>query len=576
MAPRFDGVLSRCEKDILEILRIAGTQLCTVYLEMQKMFPQQETYSDGKPCDNSDDTVFPWCSLSKIVVAETLAIIINDLATSSDPENARFEPLRDAWEKPFLECFNDVSENKMLDLPGNPKIQELVVHYAGIPPLNHIIMAPDGTPLTSSDDFLTVARHLTKDTYGDLESHDRWKYSNGNTILIGLLIEAAAGRPLPEVVNKLVFEKLEMHSAYMGTQPDNPNVAIPHIVSAEGATPIDPPQTLSDPLCIAAMGVHSNTKDIATFFRSIVLALPDGPGETKAMRMAYLSKLWADTGYGEYCYYFPCGMLTYLDTTVPGAQSLNRWVSPDSESSNYILGYEPPEKNILVFYHGGTVNGFECCSYIIPKWRAFLIVQANTTGHVDATDHISRLILQSLFSLKPIHSECVDIPRMAEKGAKERAEFISELTKLESIPDNVTAIPSSHLVGTYTHERYRQAILISEREGKLWARWRGSQKADGQPTLSSEMQLLRVDERIVRLKVMHIQPNIDRFDAWRDLDFAVLRHGDQPVASLSRQDPNRKDHFITFHRSLESLPDIPRLHLDELFNMSLPAEYLGL
>src|SRR5579862_335288 len=262
MVPYFDGVLSRCEEDILKILRIAGTQLCTVYLGFQEISPQQGTYSDGKPCDNSDDTIFPWCSLSKIVVAETLAIIINELAISSDPENARFGPLRDSWEKPFVECFNDVSETKILDLPGNPKIQELVVHSTGTPPLNHIILAPDGMPLTSSEDFLTVARHLTKDTYGDLESHDRWDYSNGNAILIGLLIEAVAGRPLPEVVKKLVFENLSMHSAYMGTQPDNPNIEIPHIVSAEGATPINPPQILSDQLCLAPMGIHSNIKDI--------------------------------------------------------------------------------------------------------------------------------------------------------------------------------------------------------------------------------------------------------------------------------------------------------------------------
>ncbi|KAI9765973.1 MAG: hypothetical protein M1840_006980 [Geoglossum simile] len=429
MAPLYDGVLSRCEEGILEILGIAGTQLCTVHLEMTKATPQRKMYSGGQSWDISEDTVFPWCSLSKMAIVETLTIIINSLATSSKPENAKYQPLRDAWKAPFVECFNKVSGTRMLDLPGNPKVEELVTHFAGTPPLNHIITAPDGTPLMSSDDFLAVAHHLIKDAYGDSGSSGRWDYSNGNTILIGLLIEAAASKPLPEVVNELVFERLGMHSAYIGTRLKGPNTVILHVASPNGTTPIDPPQILSDQLCIAAVGVHSNAKDIATFFRSIVHALPNRPDEPKTTGMSSFSKPSAGTGYEADSRYYPCGILTSLDTAVPGKQSLNRSVSPSSESSNYSLGYEPPGNEIIVFYHAGTVNGFECCSYIIPKWRAFLIVQANTTGHVDATDHISRLVLQSLFDLKSDDGKCVDIPLMAAKGAKERAEAFEELTK---------------------------------------------------------------------------------------------------------------------------------------------------
>ncbi|KAI9768885.1 MAG: hypothetical protein M1839_003862 [Geoglossum umbratile] len=547
MPPSYDGALARCEGDIRKILRTAGTQLCTIHLEMTKMFPQQKTYADGEPRDGREDTVFPWSSLSKMVVIGTLVTIINDLAVSGKPENARFEPLRDAWKKPFVECFNKVSKTKMPYLPGNPKVEELATHFRGTPPLNHVIAAPDGTPLMSSDDFPTVACHLIKDTYGISESDDRWDYSNGNTILIGLLIEAATGMQLPEVVNKLVFEKLGMPSAYMGTGPGNPNAAIPHEVSAEGATPINPPQILSDPLCTTAMGVYSNADDIATFFRLIVQSLPDKPKEPKPTGMGFLSKPSTDIGYEAASRYYPCGILSTLDTPVPGVMSLNRLVSPNGGSSDYILGSEPPEnKSILVFYHAGTVNGFECCSYIIPKWRAFLIVQANTTGRVDATDHISRLILQSLFNLKSTDGQRIDIPKMAEQGARERAEVLAEFSKSESIPDNVTAVHSSHLIGTYIHDHYRQAILITEKDGKLWVRWRGSRKVGGHPVLSGEMQLLRVSAQTVRLKVPF---TIDRFDAWRDLDFAVSRNGNQLATSLSRKDPNHEQRLITFIRS---------------------------
>ena len=102
-----------------------------------------------------------------------------------------FTSMQDAWNKPFVECFNTVSPVPMLDMPNSPTVAELVVHHAGAPPLNHIIIAPDGTPIVSEDDFPAVVRQLTKDTYN--ESLARCHYSNGNIILIGLLI-----RPFPE------------------------------------------------------------------------------------------------------------------------------------------------------------------------------------------------------------------------------------------------------------------------------------------------------------------------------------------------------------------------------------------
>ncbi|KAH0538338.1 hypothetical protein FGG08_005073 [Glutinoglossum americanum] len=548
MLSRFDDISARCQPDIRQILRTAGTKQCTVHLEVIPRDPQQKTYLDGEPRDGLENTIYPWGSLTKIVVASALSGIIDVYAISDRPEHERYKPLREAWDKPFVECFNKVSEVKMPNLLGEPTVGELVIHFSGIPPVNHIIMAPDGTPLMSKSDFPAVACQLTADTYGKPNSpRSRWEYSNGNTILIGLLIEAVSRKSLPEMVDELVFKQLGMQSAYMGTKPDNPNAAIPHEVSAEGAVPIIPPEALSDPLCMAAMGVHSNIHDMATFFRSIVETFPSEGTNPKPTLMASLLKRFADAGLEASYRYFPCGVYTTLDTTIPGSQSSNRMVSPHGESSNYTLGFEQPgKKPIEVYYHAGTINGFECCVYIIKRYRTLLIVQSNTSGYVDATDHISRLILQSLFVPDPHDSRYIEIPAMAELGAQDRTRLLAEFTQSQSASDDHSAIPSERLVGTYTHDKYCQTFRITEREDKLWVYWQGGKEIGGHPVLSQEMQLLRVNTQQVRVRVRY---TVDRLHAWRDLDFMVIRDSNQQVTSLDRKDPNPPHNPIAFVRS---------------------------
>jgi Beta-lactamase len=553
MLSRLDSVLDLCEPDISRILQIAGTKTCSIHLEMIPWEPRRKGYLDGRSGYDLGNTIFAWGSLSKMVVTVALWTIIEDLANSDLPEYGKYKPLRDAWKRPFVECFNAVSDIKLLDLPDSPKVEQLVAHFAGAPPLNHIIMAPDGTPLISNEAFPTVLRQYTIDTYGESEGYRaRWDYSNGNTILIGLLIEAASGMLLPDFIDRYVFKKLGLPSAYMGVNPDGQNAALPHEVSAEGTIPISLPQSLSDPLCIAAMGVCSNTLDIAFFFRLIVESILKNldEGDTKPTAISYLCKPSASMGVEAGSRYYPCGISTTLDTTDPGSQSLNRLVSPTSVSSTYTLGIEQPNQPLRVFYHAGVVNGFECCAYIIPTWRTFLIVQSDTSGRVDATDHISRLILQTLFNLGPRTGQRVNILGMAEQGAEERARLLAEFTRSQSVSDNDAAIHPSHIVGTYSHDNYRQTLSITEKEDKLWIQWQGSREVDGRPVLSDVMQLLRVDATRVRMKVRF---TIDLYDAWRDLDFVLSRDASQQVTSLSRRDPNAA-HFITYTRLPQSLP----------------------
>ncbi|KAI9768466.1 MAG: hypothetical protein M1840_004875 [Geoglossum simile] len=526
MVSRFDGVLEGCESDICRILQIAGTKKCSIHLETIPRKPRRKAYLDGQPGCDIENTGFAWGSLSKMVVIIALWTIIEDFANSDLPEYRRYKPLRNAWDRPFVECFNEVSNTGLLDLPDRPTVEELVTHFAGAPPLNHITMAPDGTPLISKEAFPSVLCQYTADMYGKLGGY-RWNYSNGNTILVGLLIEAVSGMLLPDFIDVFVFRKLGLPSAFMGINPNRPHAVRPHEVSTEGTIPISPPQTLSDPLCIAAMGICSNTLDIASFFRSIAQSIVNKieKKDNKPTALSYLCKPSAD----------------------PGSQSLNRLISPKSISSTYILGFRQSDsKPVWVFYHTGTINGFECCAYIIPSWRAFLIVQSDTSGRVDATDHISRLVLQALFDLGPINGQRVSILSMAKQGAEERAKLLEEFTRSQTVNDSDSAIHPSHLVGVYSHNEYRQTLIVTEKEDKLWVQWQGSKEVDGQPVLSSEMQLLRVDATRVRMKV---QSSIDWFDAWRDPDFMLSRDATQQVVSLSRRDPIRQHKVITYTRS---------------------------
>jgi hypothetical protein len=105
---------------------------------------------------------------------------------------------RGLWKKSFKDVFNQFSKIKVGDLPGNPSVSHIVYHYHGVKEINHLLFAPDGSPLLSKDDFVKIIPRYMKVIIGH-ENSPEVHYPNGNIILMPLLIEAMSGRHLGEI-----------------------------------------------------------------------------------------------------------------------------------------------------------------------------------------------------------------------------------------------------------------------------------------------------------------------------------------------------------------------------------------
>src|SRR5438045_7110439 len=118
--------------------------------------------------------------------------------------------------------------------------------------MNYILIAPDVTSLMSKEYFIEVASRIANAVHG-MTTIPYVEYSNGNYVLIGLLIEAIAqqhGDTLEALMQRHVFERLEMKYTYMSASKlDGTKYIQGHIVSANfEREPIETPRYPDAPL----------------------------------------------------------------------------------------------------------------------------------------------------------------------------------------------------------------------------------------------------------------------------------------------------------------------------------------
>jgi hypothetical protein len=183
---------------------------------------------------------------------------------------------RGLWKKSFKDVFNQFSKIKVGDLPGNPSVSHIVYHYHGVKEINHLLFAPDGSPLLSKDDFVKIIPRYMKVIIGH-ENSPEVHYPNGNVILMALLIEAMSGRYLDEILRKYVFAPLGMHHTYMNdtdlrTCRDR---ALSHSVSDNGdCREIHTAFSyLADTIKAVCTGGWSSAEDIAIFYGALLSGL---------------------------------------------------------------------------------------------------------------------------------------------------------------------------------------------------------------------------------------------------------------------------------------------------------------
>src|SRR6266536_4352027 len=137
---------------IIKILEISKTELCAVHFRTNEKghFATFHLPDNGNAeciATEDDGRIFAGASLFKIFIANAVSLVFEKLSVSSDPAN-KYHRLLGAWDRVFTEVFNECSEGiQIKPLYGNPTVRDLLFHYKGPCDINHLFLAPDGSPL---------------------------------------------------------------------------------------------------------------------------------------------------------------------------------------------------------------------------------------------------------------------------------------------------------------------------------------------------------------------------------------------------------------------------------------------
>ncbi|KAE9370224.1 beta-lactamase/transpeptidase-like protein [Stipitochalara longipes BDJ] len=573
----FQQSLKALDPSVLAILNISNTARCSIYCrahheKTHATYHKPATGGAQRDPQCNEELLFQCASLFKVFIAACLILIIDKL--SSDPNTTPgYRKLAGAWDKPFVDVFNGLVgvEDQMRSLPGDPSVFQLLVHFNGVYDMNHILLAPDGTPLQCLHDIVDRISQYAKDTREQQAGGEsQIRYSNANYILLALLVDKASGS-LNEFLKEYIFKPFEMKRTFLYLEDlhshSNESQRQPHVVSSDGSRRTFRSSTtlgLSDVVEMAWLGPYISTADLGRFFEGLLSAKDGKP--IGLFDKAVVESLGSGRGHiSTQAGYTPCGLHTSLNSTGPGSHSLNRLISPNSSVKTHVLGKTSSGDEISAFYLAGSATGWAGTVYFLPNKRTFVMVLTNTSGPLDASDLISRLFLQEIFDLQPPKAINWDVSNylpsrstmtpaeryrahyvaLASQIFNENASKMKELEQLDNHPDTPTS-DCPDLPGKYFCSRNGQYLLVSDWKGDDNENLAGALRIVIQSGTKSSQKLRFVKEgekfRICSLEMFSVLA-IDCFDAWKNLEFEVERDGGG-VKSLSRQGLYLNDIFI--------------------------------
>lgn len=575
MAHYTTTLLNDLEESILKVLEISRTELCTVHFGI-KGHTHFATFRfpDGGRAEcistQDDGLVFAGGSLFKVFIATAASLMIEKFSSDPQPTN-RYRGLRGAWKRTFTEVFNEFSKDSQIrPLDGNPTVLDLILHFKGPCDINHLLFSPQGTPLLTESNFLSTIPKYTEDTR---QRHDNTttycEYSNSNYILISLLIQAASGMSLHAFLKEHIFNRLGMHRTYMTAGELNsiaPGLrAQPHLVSGDGTRrPIvfDTIPYLADTVEVATTGGYICAADVGIFFQAVQDALNGtsayGEFDAKFAKSLFLGLGAIDSQ--EHHGYTRFGLYTRLDENLPGSHSLNRLISPESDSSTFTLMETFQDNTISAYYMAGAVNGWACTAYFLPTKERFVVVLTNTSSPLDSSDIISRLCLQEMLRLKPskfgsrnfscrpngwermtaVETYRAHYVELAARMYEENAKAFRKLEEEDKAPDTLVA-DCPKVCGIYTNESSGQTLNVID--SKLGPENVLRVIMRGKPKKTEPMRFVYKGKvfRICSLGFPGL--GIDCFGDWRNLEFEFTEENGI-VTSLSRKGVNLVDRFI--------------------------------
>jgi len=277
-------------------------------------------------------TPFEIASITKAVTAATVLLLVEDGKLRLD------DPLKDVLPAGQTHGF-----------AGTVTVRQLLSHTSGLPHYwedgpknregNNVFLSAflaDSGRFWQAEDILAAARTLPAKRPGS-----RFHYSDTNYVLLGLMVERAAGRPLHQVFREKVFGPLGMTSTWLTYREKQRGITPSH--RYEGAEDLhNVPRQSAD---WAGGGLVSTARDLERFLRGLASGkLFRHPGTLDLMRKAVptgdpdisyglglyrvkldggMGELWGHDGHGNsFAYYWPQRDITFTGTL---NQTENDW-----------------------------------------------------------------------------------------------------------------------------------------------------------------------------------------------------------------------------------------------------------
>ena len=262
-------------------------------------------------------------------------------------------------------ALNDTLGNTLPSAPDDwhdVTIEQLLRHISGVPDYEAIAGYDFYNEERTAQEIFDQAlkRGL------DFPAGDKYSYSNTGYVLISLIVERAAGKPVSEVLEERIFGPLGMESTYAASRPAGATPATGYH-SRSGTRTEQPPIAWTSTL--AAGGIVSTVKDMQKWDEALYTE--------KILPKETLAKIWTHVMLNdgtESSYGFGWAMRS--------------------------LGDEPTQQ------HSGQTNGFTCFYIRFPQHHFSVLVWTNTYG-----GRIGRLARETAihFLPKPSHSS-IPIP----------------------------------------------------------------------------------------------------------------------------------------------------------------------
>lgn len=517
--------------------------------ELPRVTPDEQKTLEYKVSDE-EDISFLIASITKVLVAIAFTMMTVGEDTNPDAQNKR-NKFKEAQKGSMglTAIYNkhkkDSSKPDMVDLPGDPSISHLLSHFKGMPSSNHRLFAPDGSALMTKEDVVLCAQELNNLRAKQGVKSNGWaQYSNLNYALIGMAIEALWDGTLSDFMDSTLFRPLGIGNSTTIGYEANPGIpqAGRYVVDSQGTLhSINAPNYASSGAEAAALGGYSCIRDLDKIFTNILQRFASPSPDDKTFATIIEKQSNRQT---EDIEYSRLGLFTPgLDSPTIGSMSTNRLMFSDKNFATYLVAPRSEER-IETYHHAGSAIGCGCAYSLLPHKdanKAFsVVVLTNTSGPVDASDHILRLILRrinsmltsggTLANLKLKFDGPEDIVKMVIKawGAS------SKVYKRFEEEDAVMGLDiSTDISGTYNLRGFPQRLEIKPINGRPHITFRGNAGSSGQlrlAWLSSDVVMVCVPES------GEPRISIDRLGdgEWANLKFQVKMNNGKVVALVRK------------------------------------------